>query len=267
MHTPFTPRVAILGAGNLGQCIARGLLDKASFPAAHLTLTRTRPEMLSSFAEEGIRITSNNALAAAEADIIFIAVKPFKVEEVLRQIAPSLQPGQLLVSMATGIHLDQLATWCGHQVVVCRAMPNTASAIGESATCLAWQASDVASVQPVIRLFEQIGLVVEVPEELMNSATVLGACGIAFALRFIRAMVQGGIEIGFDAHTAALIANQTVRGAASLLLRDNGHPEPEIDKVTTPKGCTIAGLNEMEHRGFSSSLIKGITTSYRKIEP
>ena len=99
----------------------------------------------------------------------------------------------------------------------------------------------------------------------MNAATVLGACGVAFALRFIRAMVQGGIEIGFDASTAALIANQTVRGAAALLLQGNTHPEAEIDKVTTPKGCTIAGLNEMEHQGFSSSLIEGITTSFEKI--
>jgi len=95
--------------------------------------------------------------------------------------------------------------------------------------------------------------------------TVLAACGIAYALQFIRASTQGGIQIGFDAKTANLIAAQTVKGAAELLLKLNRHPEEEIDKVTTPKGCTIAGLNEMEHQGFSSSLIKGIVTSYDKI--
>ena len=91
----------------------------------------------------------------------------------------------------------------------------------------------------------------------MDAATVLGACGTAFAMRYIRANIQGGIEIGFDAATANLIAAQTVKGAAEFLLKKETHPEQEIDKVTTPKGCTIAGLNEMEHQGFSSSLIKG----------
>ena len=94
---------------------------------------------------------------------------------------------------------------------------------------------------------------------------LLGACGTAYAMRYIRANIQGGIEIGFSANIASLIAAQTVKGAAELLLQRNTHPEQEIDKVTTPKGCTIAGLNEMEHQGFSSSLIKGIVTSYQKI--
>ena len=117
----------------------------------------------------------------------------------------------------------------------------------------------------VTALFEQLGITIPIDEKLMDAATVLGACGIAFALRFIRAATQGGIEIGFDAKTASLIAAQTVKGSAELLLKGNRHPEAEIDKVTTPMGCTIAGLNEMEHQGFSSSLIKGIVASYDKI--
>ena len=100
----------------------------------------------------------------------------------------------------------------------------------------------------------------------MDAATVLGACGVAFALRFIRGMVQGGIQIGFDSNTASAIVNQTVKGAAELLLQGHQHPEYEIDKVTTPKGCTISGLNEMEHNGFSSALIKGIVTSFESID-
>ena len=105
----------------------------------------------------------------------------------------------------------------------------------------------------------------ELSEKLMEAATILGACGTAYAMRFIRASIQGGIEIGFDVHTASLIVEQTVKGAAELLLQKDTHPEQEIDKVTTPKGCTIAGLNEMEHQGFSSSLIKGISVSFKKI--
>ena len=110
-----------------------------------------------------------------------------------------------------------------------------------------------------------MGITIKIEEELMDASTALAACGIAFALRFIRAASQGGIEIGFDSASAKIIAAQTVKGAAELLIEGGHHPEDEIDKVTTPMGCTIAGLNEMEHQGFSSSLIKGIITSYTKI--
>jgi pyrroline-5-carboxylate reductase len=144
-------------------------------------------------------------------------------------------------------------------------MPNTAIAIQQSMTCLSYNSAAATQVNFVTKLFDTLGKVTVINENLMDAATVLGACGTAYAMRYIRANIQGGIEIGFDAATASLIAAQTVKGAAELLLEKGSHPEQEIDKVTTPKGCTIAGLNEMEHQGFSSSLIKGIATSYNKI--
>ncbi|MFT5861275.1 MAG: pyrroline-5-carboxylate reductase, partial [Flavobacteriaceae bacterium] len=118
----------------------------------------------------------------------------------------------------------------------------------------------------VLALFESLGEVVFIEENLMESATILGACGVAYVLRFMRAMIQGGIEVGFDAATATKIVSQTMKGASELIIQNNTHPEAEIDRVTTPKGCTIVGLNEMEHAGFSSALIKGIVTSYKRIE-
>jgi pyrroline-5-carboxylate reductase len=144
-------------------------------------------------------------------------------------------------------------------------MPNTAIAIQESMTCLAHAGATQTQVNYIEELFNQLGKTVMIDEKLMDAATILGACGTAYAMRYIRANIQGGIEIGFDATTASLIAAQTVKGAAELLLQKGTHPEQEIDKVTTPKGCTIAGLNEMEHRGFSSSLIRGVVASYNKI--
>jgi pyrroline-5-carboxylate reductase len=132
-------------------------------------------------------------------------------------------------------------------------------------TCICAQQASAAQVSYATGLFDQLGKTVVIEEKLMDAATVLGACGTAYAMRYIRANIQGGIEIGFSASVASLIAAQTVKGAAELLLIKNTHPEQEIDKVTTPKGCTIAGLNEMEHQGFSSSLIKGVVTSYKKI--
>jgi len=132
-------------------------------------------------------------------------------------------------------------------------------------TCICSKNADAQTSAYVHELFGQLGKVAQIDEKLMEASTVLAACGTAYAMRYIRANIQGGIEIGFDAATASLIAAQTVKGAAELLLQKGTHPEQEIDKVTTPKGCTIAGLNEMEHQGFSSSLIRGVVASYKKI--
>jgi pyrroline-5-carboxylate reductase len=198
--------------------------------------------------------------------LIILAVKPFQVDEILKKLSGVLDPAKhTLVSVITGISIDHLLKAVGKKLSVIRAMPNTAIAIQESMTCLAGHEVTKEQVVYLEDLFNQLGKVVWIDEKLMDAATVLGACGTAYAMRYIRANIQGGIEIGFDAATATLIAAQTVKGAAELLLKRGAHPEQEIDKVTTPKGCTIAGLNEMEHQGFSSSLIKGIVASYDKI--
>jgi len=145
-----------------------------------------------------------------------------------------------------------------------RAMPNTAIALGQSMTCLASNGSNGA-LELVVTLFQTLGLTMIIEERLMQAATVLGASGIAFFMRYLRAATQAGVQMGFDTEEAQLIAVQTAKGAASLILENQSHPEVEIDKVTTPQGCTIEGLNEMEHQGFSSSLIKGVMTSFNKI--
>ncbi|NDC77051.1 MAG: pyrroline-5-carboxylate reductase, partial [Chitinophagia bacterium] len=209
----------------------------------------------------------DNPEAVRFADVVLLAVKPYQLREVLLQLKPVLDPSRhVLCSVVTGVTLSEMGEILGATFPMVRAMPNTAIAIRESMTCLC-ASEGVAPEQSeyMEQLFSQLGRVVRIDERLMDAATVLGACGIAYALRYIRASIQGGIEIGFDANTATLIAAQTVKGAAELLIRTGRHPEQEIDKVTTPRGCTIAGLNEMEHRGFSSSLIKGITASYEKI--
>jgi pyrroline-5-carboxylate reductase len=164
-----------------------------------------------------------------------------------------------------GVTIDDIQAVTGPSMSIVRAMPNTAIAIQESMTCICSKDADAATIKYVNDLFSTLGKVVTIDEKLMEAATILAACGTAYAMRYIRANIQGGIEIGFDASTASLIAAQTVKGAAELLLQKGSHPEQEIDKVTTPKGCTIAGLNEMEHQGFSSSLIRGVVASYKKI--
>jgi pyrroline-5-carboxylate reductase len=144
-------------------------------------------------------------------------------------------------------------------------MPNIAADINESITCICSRNASTSVENEVKQIFNSIGVSITINEDLMEAATVLGACGIAYVLRFMRAMIQGGIQIGFDAKTASDIVNQTVKGAAEMMIQQPIHPEAAIDKVTTPKGCTIVGLNEMEHHGFSAAMVRGIITSYEKI--
>jgi pyrroline-5-carboxylate reductase len=144
-------------------------------------------------------------------------------------------------------------------------MPNTAAALCESMTCLSSLSQFTQGLKTAQSLFENVGKTLVIDETQMASATALCACGVAFFLRAIRAASQGGIEIGFHSDEAFTISAQTARGAATLLLDNDTHPEAEIDLVTTPMGATIAGLNEMEHQGFSSAMIKGITTSTEKV--
>lgn len=257
--------VCIIGAGNLGCAIAEGLLETGYVLPENLTITRRKPQLLTTFSERGVTTLSDNNEAVKNKDIVILAVKPYQALEVLQALSGNLKSQATIVSVVTGIAIKDLQQAAGEHVSVVRAMPNTAIAIRESITCVAANNAPEGVADEISELFDQLGQAVIIDEELMEAATVLGACGIAYALRFIRAATQGGIEIGFDAKTAALIASQTAKGAAALLLEKGAHPEQEIDKVTTPKGCTIAGLNEMEHQGFSSSLIRGILSSYQKI--
>ncbi len=258
-------KIAVIGGGNLGTAIVEGILKSGFSKPSDITVTKRNISTLSALKEKGVKVISDNNKAVQSSDIIILAIKPFQVEDVLGNIAKDLTTRHILISVLTGVYIKDMHEIVKKSLPFFRAMPNTAIAIQESMTCLSCMNATEAQIKIVEELFSTVGKVVVIEEKLMDAATVLGACGTAYAMRYVRANIQGGIEIGFDATTASLIAAQTVKGAAELLLQKGSHPEQEIDKVTTPKGCTIAGLNEMEHRGFSSSLIKGIATSYNKI--
>ena len=259
-------KIAIIGGGNLGTAIAEGLIQSGFILPKHILITKRNIGTLHELERKGVLVSDKNEEAVRYADLVILAVKPFQVNEILRSLKNEFRADkQVLVSVVTGVTIEYIGGILGNGVAVVRAMPNTAIAIQESMTCIATHNVDEEHLQYVLDIFNQLGKAVRIDEKLMDAATVLGACGTAFAMRYIRANIQGGIEIGFDAATANLIAAQTVKGAAELLLKKGSHPEQEIDKVTTPKGCTIAGLNEMEHQGFSSSLIKGLVASYDKI--
>lgn len=260
-------KIAIIGCGNLGTSIANGLLMREDFDPKNLTLTKRNTTSLAEFEERGVHVHSDNLLAAQYADVILLGVKPYNVTPILKEIKSQLDPKkQIIISLATGVTLEEMYQILDPATVTFRAMPNIAADIQESITCICEQQANPVQIEVVKELFDAIGFTIPIDEKLMEAATVLGACGIAYVLRFMRAMIQGGIQIGFDSVTASKIVFQTVKGASELMIQRNMHPEEAIDKVTTPKGCTIVGLNEMEHRGFSSAMVRGVIASYEKIE-
>lgn len=257
-------KLTIIGSGNIGFSLAKGLVKSGDYDANEIVLTRRSLTSLEEEQSLGFGISDNNSVAVIDAEIIVLAVLPQQIRKVMEEIAGALVPNQIIVSVASGVSCQDIKDVLGLDAIVVRAMPNTAIAIGQSMTCIATDTASTSIVNKVERLFESVGSVVVIEEDLMTSATALCACGIAFFLRAIRAASQGGVEIGFHAHDALKMAIQTAKGAADLLLQTKNHPESEIDKVTSPKGCTIAGLNEMEHNGLSSAFIKGIKLSAKK---
>ncbi|MBI5779045.1 MAG: pyrroline-5-carboxylate reductase [Planctomycetes bacterium] len=258
-------KLAIIGAGNIGLSIAKGLVASKHLSAGQIILTRRKTGPLDSFAQKGYVVMSDNQEAVKRSGIIIIAVRPQEINGILRQIAPKLAAHKhLLISVVSGVAISQIAGQINKKVAVVRAMPNIAAAIRESMTCIC--GDDQSAVKRAAEVFGLVGETVIIDEGQMIPATALCACGIAFFLRAIRAASQGGIEIGFHPEESIRMSAQTAKGAAALLLNSEYHPEMEIDRVTTPRGCTIAGLNQMEHSGFSSAMIKGILTSSEKAE-
>ncbi len=258
-------KLAIIGAGNIGLSLAQGLIKAGKYEASDIIITRRNPDALESLKEKGFSATADNSEAFKNADVVVLAVLPQQLDQLLDQVKAYVDPKRhLLISVISGVDTATIQNRLGVEVAVVRAMPNTAIAIGESMTTIASNSAGQGTLQFVKSLFDSVGETLIINEDLITSATALCACGIAFFLRSVRAASQGGVEIGFHAEDALKMAAQTAKGAAALLLANNSHPEHEIDKVTSPKGCTIAGLNEMEHNGFSSSMIKGISLSAKK---
>jgi pyrroline-5-carboxylate reductase len=256
-------KIHIIGGGNLGVSIALGL---AKFSESNqVTITRRNTASILYLEQLGVTVSTDNKHNIQEADIIILTIKPYQVSTVLAEILPVIS-NKVIASAVSGLSIEALQNKIGESNSAIRIMPNIAAQFGASATCIAFNEKDKDKAQNVVALFQALGTAPIIDEKLMDAATVLAASGTAFALRYIRASMQAGIEIGFDWKTALAISAQTVKGAAEMILEEHIHPEQLIDRVTTPQGCTIAGLNEMEMHGFSSSLIRGIKTSLKQIK-
>lgn len=265
-------KITIIGAGSIGGAIARGLAKGNMFKASDITCTAQSQATLDKMkaANPDFVLSLNNIEAVKGADIIVIAVKPWRVEEIVDQIKGVLDyDKQIIVSVAAGITFDTLNSYLTKNTsyedwvtpALFRIMPNTAIEVLSSMTFVSAHNATPEQSDLIINIFNELGNAMLVEERLMGAGTALASSGIAFALRYIRAAIEGGVELGFYPKQAQEIVVHTVKGATDLLLENKSNPEMEIDKVTTPGGITIKGLNEMELSGFTSSVIRGLKAS------
>ncbi len=262
-------KVTIIGAGNMGGAIACGFAKGTTLNAEDITCIDPNPGALERLRKTGLpfNLTSDLRKPIAGADMLILAVKPNMAEEVISEIRDLIDyRHQILFSVVAGVTFDQLNHYLFQGVknikpIQFRVMPNTAVLIGESMTFIAEQNATKAQIKLAETIFGEMGRTMVVPEKLMPAAMSLGSCGMAYAMRYIRAAMEGGIEAGFNADESREIVLQTIKGAVDLLLEGGNHPEVEIDRVCSPGGYTIKGLNAMEEHGFTAAVISGIRES------
>ena len=249
-------KIDILGAGNKGGAVALGLHRLAK--DVSVTVTTAHASTLEKYTAQGIDATLDNFLAAKWADVIILGVKPWLVLSVLEQIKPALS-GKVLLSLAAGIPSAQMAEWLSGTGIQAAytVIPNLAAEIGESMT---FASAIVGKADDLVKsLFDQLGKTLIVDERRLQAGMMVASCGTAFALRYARAAMEGGVQLGLYPHEALEAVYQTMKGAVDLAGARGTHPEAEIDRVTTPGGITIRGLNAMEEAGFTSAVIAGLT--------
>ncbi len=257
--------VAIIGAGNMGGAIAKGLTLVGS--ELEIRLSDIDVDKLDAICDEfsDIYAFNSNTDAILDADLVILAVKPWLIPVVCEEIKGSLNLSeQIIVSVAAGVNLDQLHEALGAEAHIFRAIPNTAVEVFEGVTAISSRIVDEEIKITVLEIFEELGQVYFVPETQLNAYMSLASCGIAYAFRYIRAAMAGAVEMGIPPAQALEVIIQTLKGAAETLQFNESHPEAEIDKVTTPGGITIKGLNAMEAHGFSNAVIQGLKASHLK---
>lgn len=256
-------KISVIGAGAMGGAIVEGLLKTNTYLPTDITVSDPYQPILDHFAEKGASVTTDNNLAVKGADIVMVVVKPWLVANVLSNIKNSLDYNrQLLVLVAAGIHSESIIELMAKDgegtLPFFLTIPNIAIAELQSMTFIVPIGATTTQTATVKGIFDELGDTIITEERLLPAGTTLASCGIAYAMRYVRAAVEGGVELGFKAKDAEKIVLQTVKGAVELLQATGEHPESAIDKVTTPGGVTIRGLNEMEHAGFTSAVIRGL---------
>lgn len=262
-------KISIIGVGAMGGAMARGFMKSETFRSADITVSAPSQQTLDKYSETGMSLTHDNRVAAEQADIVCVVVKPWLVEQVLTEIKPVLDyRRQMLVVVAAGVSSEQINGWLskddGTLPPLFLVIPNTAIEVLSSMTFIVPVNATDEQTRVITGIFNETGESMVVGENMLAAGSTIASCGIAYAMRYIRASMEGGVEMGFRADAARRIVLQTVKGAVALLQANGNHPEAEIDKVTTAGGLTIRGLNEMEHAGFTSAVIRGLKAGLKK---
>ncbi|GHT06892.1 pyrroline-5-carboxylate reductase [Bacteroidia bacterium] len=263
-------KITIIGGGNMGGAIARGLAQSSVFKASDITVVDIHEAPLNALMafNSDIRTSLKDYDSVADADIILLAVKPWLIHETLSSVRPMLNYNkQILVSIAAGVTIDTINEVLVRREdatplpVLFRLIPNTAIAIKQSITLIASHNASPEQEKLLVKIFDELGTAVVVDESKLTAGTALTSCGIAYLFRYVRAATLAGVELGFYPSEAQNMVVKTMLGAALLLDENKTNPEIEIDKVTTPGGITIKGLNELEANGFSDAIIKAMKAS------
>lgn len=246
----------------MGGAMADGFIKSGAVKPADISVANPTAQKLEHFALQSASVTTDNKTAAEGADIVIIAVKPWLVEQVVNELKPVLNyTRQTIITVAAGIGGNQFTAWLKKDDAVPQTfivIPNTAIAVLASMTFIVPVNATADTTAIVKALFDNVGQTMVTDERHLSAGMTLASCGIAYAMRYVRAAAEGGVELGFKADMAKDIVLQTMKGAVELLQANGNHPEAEIDKVCTPGGLTIRGLNEMEHAGFTSAVIRGL---------
>ncbi|MBD5246663.1 MAG: pyrroline-5-carboxylate reductase [Barnesiella sp.] len=260
-------KVAVIGAGNMGGAVARALAAAGGYD---ITVANPSLPKLEAIRAEypAVTVTTDNVEAVVDADVVILAVKPWLLGQVIEQVKPRLvYRRNIIVSLAGGVSIDALDSMLmrGNELpAVCRVIPDTALSLGKSMTFIAGRRAEGEALEAVKGMFALMGEVAVIEERLMDAATALSSCGIAYVYKFMQAMVQAGVEMGFRPAEALRYVCATVDGAAAMLGQPGATAQGEIDKVTTPGGMTIKGINALEHAGFTSAVINAVLTPLKK---
>jgi pyrroline-5-carboxylate reductase len=253
-------RVAVLGAGKMGGILLQAFLKQNLFAAEQIHATVAHAERAVALsAQWGVDVSTDNLAAAKASDLIMLGVKPFQVPDLVAEIKPALTKGKTLVSFAASVKTRAIEDAAGIEIAVIRAMPNTPSKLGAGVAALCrgrFVSSD--QMEMAQRIFETVGRTVIVDEKHMDAVTGLSASGPAYIYIIIEALAEAGVKVGLPRDIATQLAAQTTFGAAKMVLDTGYHPALLKDEVTTPAGCTIDGILELEEGGLRVTLIKAV---------
>jgi pyrroline-5-carboxylate reductase len=259
-------RVAVLGAGKMGGILLKALLEKGLLAPQATSATVQHEERAKALTKQwGITVGTNNLAAVQGADIILVGVKPQVVAEVIEQIRPAVSSAQLVISVAASVHTGQIETALGGSVPVVRAMPNTPCAVGRGMTALCkGKFASEQHLELASALFGVVGRTVVVDEKHMDAVTALSASGPAYIYIILESLAEAGVKVGLPRDVATLLAAQTTLGAATVVLETGDHPALLKDAVTTPAGCTIDGIMELEEGKLRVTLIKAVVKAAQR---